>query len=73
MKLTAWLGHWRGVPSPPVDPDKAEELLRSAIERREEAYQRAPGVEALASRLDEHRRRNHFGENIDAIYRRRHA
>lgn len=73
MRFPGWL-HRRAVVPPPPDAGGCPlELVAEAESRRREAYARRPAVEALASRLDEEHRRNHFGETIDTIYRRRHA
>ena len=37
------------------------------------ALRRRSVVDDLTARVDDQARRNHFGETVDAIYRRRHA
>lgn len=73
MRLPRWLRQPDELPPPPRADDCPKQRLEEAEQRRGEAYRRWPAVEALAARLDDERRRNHFGETIDTIYRRRHA
>ena len=73
MGLRDWLSRRAHLPAPPREDDCPRERLRQVEKRRRDAYRRGPAVDALATRLDEKRRQNHFGETIDAIYRRRNA
>lgn len=58
---------------PCADGKCPEEAIAEAEKRRREAYERWPLVNAVAARVDDQGRRNHFGETVDQIYRRRHA
>ncbi|WP_443652049.1 DUF7620 family protein [Dietzia aurantiaca] len=73
MRLPQWLRRRGKLPPPPPAGGCPRQRLAEAEQRRGEAYRRWPAVEALAARLDNEHHRNHFGETIDTIYRRRHA
>lgn len=60
-------------PEPPVDEATVTELVADAQAQHRRALQRRSTVDALTSRVDAKARRNHFGETVDQIYRRRHA
>lgn len=46
-------------------------LIEDAEKRRQEAYARWPAVLDAAAQVDAQGRRNHFGETVDELYRRR--
>lgn len=50
-----------------------EKMIKEAEQRRREAYARWAVVNAVAARVDDQGRRNHFGETVYETYRRRHA
>lgn len=72
VDLLARLSPWRRHPSPDVIVP-SDEPLREAHRRRAQAQAKRPQVEQLSRSLEIHRARNHFGENVDSIYRSRHA
>lgn len=72
MGFLEWL-HRRNR-EPTEEPDRCpERLIEEAEQRRREAHERWAVVQAVAARVDDQGRRNHFGETVDQIYRRRHA
>ena len=48
-------------------------MVADSQQKHAAALRRRPLVDELTSRVDDQARRNHFGETVDAIYRRRHA
>lgn len=74
MGVLEWLHrrHRRHLDSCP-DGACPDELIAEAEKRRREAYERWPIVNAVAARVEDQGRRNHFGETVYETYRRRHA
>lgn len=72
MGVLDWL-HRRHREPTGETPRCPQEVLEEAEQRRREAYARWPLVNAVAARVDDQGRRNHFGETVDRIYRRKHA
>lgn len=69
MGFLEWLHRRNREPTQDADacPQK---LIDEAEKRRQEAHARWPVVNAVAARVDDQGRRNHFGETLDSIYRR---
>lgn len=71
MDVLKWLH--RRHREPTEDGACPDELIKEAEQRRREAYARWATVNAIAARVDDQGRRNHFGETVYESYRRRHA
>lgn len=71
-RLLAWLSPWRRDDTPP-EVEEIDDPIGPALERVEQAKATAPIVERVASDLLFQRKQNHFGETIEAIYRRGNA
>lgn len=63
----------RPTPPPPIDDQEVAAMVAESQQQHAAALRRRSVVNDLTRRVNEQARRNHFGETVDAIYRRRHA